>query len=647
MMFSVISGFNITAFAEDALTGELGKNITYTYDIKTDTLTLTGTGEMYDYRMKPFQESTKHLIVGKGITRIGKQSFFKYVNLETISLPEGLLTIDEYAFSECAALKEAYIPITVKVIAKGAFERCTSLEKTNIPYGITEIANLTYYDCNKLQSVEIPNTVKKIGAQSLSCCSGIKNLIIPDSVTEIQSNAFRYCSNLENLTLSENITKINSGIIEYCHSLTDLIIPKNVTEIASGAINSCNKLKKIYIMNPDCNIYYPADGLLYAKGISVPGVTLISFKNSAVQEYAEKEKIAFVPFCTDGTDNHHYEAVAAKKATLTNDGIIQNKCINCDNIVSTSVLPSISEVKLNRNIFTTNSHSQIPSISYVKDSKGESLQLNKDYTVVYSDINSKNVGRYTVTVKFIGNYSGEVTYPYYINPVGTSFLSSSQGGFKAIENGFILTWNKQASQTTGYQLQYATKSDFSNAASVWIDNPNITTATVTGKAANTRYYVRIRTYTNIGTGTFYSDWDYVNSYVKSIVTLNGSTGETGKWIKSGNRWWYRHADGSYTTNDWEKINGKWYHFDSAGWMQTGWLKTGGKWYYLNASGDMLTGWQYINGAWYYMNSSGAMLTGWQKIGGDWYYMNSSGAMCSNQWIGNYYVNSSGRWVKTR
>ena len=140
-----------------------------------------------------------------------------------------------------------------------------------------------------------------------------------------------------------------------------------------------------------------------------------------------------------------------------------------------------------------------------------------------------------------------------------------------------------------------------------------------------------------------------------------------KWIKSGDRWWYRHADGSYTKNGWEKINNKWYHFDSAGWMQTGWLKVSGKWYYLNASGDMatgwkkvsntwyylnssgamLTGWQYINGAWYYMNSSGAMLTGWQKIGGDWYYMNSSGAMCSNQWIGNYYVNSSGRWVKTR
>ncbi len=40
-------------------------------------------------------------------------------------------------------------------------------------------------------------------------------------------------------------------------------------------------------------------------------------------------------------------------------------------------------------------------------------------------------------------------------------------------------------------------------------------------------------------------------------------------------------------------------------------------------------------------------TGWQKIGGAWYYMNSSGVMQHDRWVGNYYVNSSGKWVKSR
>ena len=63
-----------------------------------------------------------------------------------------------------------------------------------------------------------------------------------------------------------------------------------------------------------------------------------------------------------------------------------------------------------------------------------------------------------------------------------------------------------------------------------------------------------------------------------------------QWIRNGSRWWYRHADGSYTTNGWEVINGAWYYFDGAGWMVTGWLKLPSGWYYLTGSGAMATGW---------------------------------------------------------
>ena len=32
------------------------------------------------------------------------------------------------------------------------------------------------------------------------------------------------------------------------------------------------------------------------------------------------------------------------------------------------------------------------------------------------------------------------------------------------------------------------------------------------------------------------------------------------------RWWYQHDDGTYTTNNWELIDGKYYYFDAQGWM---------------------------------------------------------------------------------
>ena len=100
---------------------------------------------------------------------------------------------------------------------------------------------------------------------------------------------------------------------------------------------------------------------------------------------------------------------------------------------------------------------------------------------------------------------------------------------------------------------------------------------------------------------------------------------SGSWIKSGSRWWYKHSDGSYTTNGWEQINGTWYYFDNEGWMKTGWIKESGNWYYLDDSGAMKTGLQTIGGNEYYLSTSGAMQTGWQNIGDDTYFFADSGA----------------------
>ena len=106
-----------------------------------------------------------------------------------------------------------------------------------------------------------------------------------------------------------------------------------------------------------------------------------------------------------------------------------------------------------------------------------------------------------------------------------------------------------------------------------------------------------------------------------------TTTQTGQWIQaSDGRWWYRHSDGSYTTNNWEYINGKWYYFDASGWMVTGWINLNGTWYYLNSNGAMVTNWQLINGKWYYFDASGRMATGWINLNEKWYYLDSSGAM---------------------
>ena len=159
-----------------------------------------------------------------------------------------------------------------------------------------------------------------------------------------------------------------------------------------------------------------------------------------------------------------------------------------------------------------------------------------------------------------------------------------------------------------------------------------------------------------------------------------------KWIKSGEHWWYCHADGSYTKSNWEYIEKKWYYFDKSGWMVTGWCWVNGKCYYLASNGAMVSdtwigdyyvnksgewepnakrdkwiksgerwwychadgsytksNWEYIEKKWYYFDKSGWMVTGWCWVNGKCYYLASNGAMVSDTWIGDYYVNKSGEW----
>lgn len=136
------------------------------------------------------------------------------------------------------------------------------------------------------------------------------------------------------------------------------------------------------------------------------------------------------------------------------------------------------------------------------------------------------------------------------------------------------------------------------------------------------------------------------SKVSEAYKLKVRLASKGSWIQSSGRWWYRHNNGSYTSNGWELINGKWYHFDRSGWMQTGWVQSSGSWYYLSGSGDMQTGWVKSSGSWYYLNNSGSMQTGWFAVSGKWYYAYSSGALAVNTTTPDgYHVNYNGEWIK--
>lgn len=119
-------------------------------------------------------------------------------------------------------------------------------------------------------------------------------------------------------------------------------------------------------------------------------------------------------------------------------------------------------------------------------------------------------------------------------------------------------------------------------------------------------------------------WDVLHD---RITNGSAAPAQGDEWVQKGDgRWWYRHADGSYTAGDWELVGGKWYLFDADGWMLTGWQRKDGHWYLLGADGAMLTGWQRVDGKWYFMDESGAMATGWRMVGDKWYFLDENGSM---------------------
>lgn len=102
---------------------------------------------------------------------------------------------------------------------------------------------------------------------------------------------------------------------------------------------------------------------------------------------------------------------------------------------------------------------------------------------------------------------------------------------------------------------------------------------------------------------------YADAIVESVVEMYGLTEVPTKpqWIKDDNGWWYRHADGSYARNAWEKIGEEWFYFDGNGYAakENTWLKLDGRWYYFNERNAAVKGLHRINGVLYYFVEKGS------------------------------------------
>lgn len=73
--------------------------------------------------------------------------------------------------------------------------------------------------------------------------------------------------------------------------------------------------------------------------------------------------------------------------------------------------------------------------------------------------------------------------------------------------------------------------------------------------------------------------------------------DSGMWEQDAFGYRYCNGDGTYTRNNWQRIQGLWYFFDENGYRKTGWLSWNDKLYFLDENGVMLTNSQTPDGKW--------------------------------------------------
>ncbi len=203
--------------------------------------------------------------------------------------------------------------------------------------------------------------------------------------------------------------------------------------------------------------------------------------------------------------SHSYKTTTTK-ATLSKNGSVVKKCSVCGKTV-TDTVRYVKSISLSTKTYTYNGKVKKPSV-VVKDSAGNILKLNTDYTITYSS-GRKNVGTYKVTIKLIGKYSGTKTLTFKINPSETS-VSKLTAGKKSV----TVSVKKNTTQVSGYQIRYSTSKTFSNSTIKTISGSNTTKCTLKGLKTGRTYYVSVRTYKTVAGVRYYSGWS-TYKYVKT------------------------------------------------------------------------------------------------------------------------------------
>ena len=197
------------------------------------------------------------------VQEVGLDAFFRCSKLQTILLPEGLVSVGTFAFEECDNLTSVSFPSTLKSLSQCAFFGCTSLTTVDIPESVTTISSLgVFAGCSSLvsftgkyasvdgRSLIVDNTLKAIAA------SGMSAYRVPDNVSTVPSMVIACYPDLKKLVYPATATTI--GQVYDCPGLDSVVFEAATPpSISQGGYFGSEPLR-LFLNSDNCKIYVPA-----------------------------------------------------------------------------------------------------------------------------------------------------------------------------------------------------------------------------------------------------------------------------------------------------------------------------------------------------------------------------------------------------
>ena len=165
------------------------------------------------------------------------------------------------------------------------------------------------------------------------------------------------------------------------------------------------------------------------------------------------------------------------------------------------------EIELDYTSTAYNGSDKEPGVS-IQDASGNDLTEDVDYTLDY--YNNLTVGKATVIVSGRGKYAGVIAGVRFTIKPKTVTVKSVK---KASSRKLNVVWASHKTQTTGFQVRYATTKKFKSGTykTVTLTSKSATSKVLTKLKAGKTYYVKVRAYKTVDGKKIYSSWSKVKS----------------------------------------------------------------------------------------------------------------------------------------